>query len=57
MLIRSILTIAVLGTFVFGAAANAETRGNLSPGSTEFTAPGDVAGVAPPGTPWAVVGR
>ena len=26
MLIRSILTIAVLGSFVFGAAAQAETR-------------------------------
>ncbi len=57
MLIRSILTIAVLGSFVFGAAANAETRGILSPENTVFTAPGDVPAVAPPGTPWAVVGR
>ncbi len=42
MFIRSILTIAVLASFVFGAAANA---GTLRDDARGFTAPGDVAGI------------
>lgn len=47
MLIRTILTIAVLGSFVFGAAAQAGTFHMDDPfaSATAFTAPGDVAGM------------
>lgn len=52
MLIRSILTIAVLGSFVFGAAAQATEQ---RPENTRFDGglAAQIDGVAPPGTPWA----
>ncbi|GAB5446454.1 hypothetical protein [Gymnodinialimonas sp.] len=56
MLIRSILTLAVLASFVFGAAANADTprvASNLTAQVDGITSPGDVPlNVAPSGTPW-----
>lgn len=52
MIIRSVLTIAVLASFVFGAAANANPQrpaANLTAQIDGFTAPGDVAGFATAG--------
>ncbi|MBL4627151.1 MAG: hypothetical protein JKY00_03795 [Roseicyclus sp.] len=54
MIIRSILTIAVLASFVFGAAANANPRQpapSLTAQIDGITASGGISGLAPRGTP------